>query len=185
MIDHSSARHALRLQTATDHDRVDRVYSNFDLGSAPGYRAFLRAQADPFLAVEAAIDRFDPSAILPDWPVRRRAGLLRQDLDDLGEPEPDPAPMKLDTTEGALGAIYVLEGSRMGGAMLARSVPPDLPGRFIRSSPAPQRWRALIALLDRHLAERTQRDTAVAAAREVFALFADSAEREKRTNDVE
>ncbi|QDX26659.1 biliverdin-producing heme oxygenase [Sphingomonas suaedae] len=185
MIAPSSARQALRRQTASDHDRVDQAYSTFDLRSRAGYRAFLRAQADPFLAVEAAIDRFDPAAILPDWPTRRRADLLREDLSDLGEPEPDPALLEIGAAERALGAIYVLEGSRLGGAMLARSVPPDLPGRFIRSTPAPQRWRTLIGLLDEHLVTPMQRDAAVDAAKEVFALFANSAERQKRTNDVE
>lgn len=185
MIDHSSARHALRLQTASDHDRVDHAFATFDLSSRKGYRAFLRAQAVPFLTVEAAIDRFDPTTLLVDWPERRRATLLRADLADLGEPEPAPAEMNVDTDARALGAIYVLEGSRLGGAMLARSVPTDLPGRFIRSAPAPRRWRALAELLDRHLVTPTQRESAVAAAQEVFALFADSAERERRTNDVE
>ncbi|MFL9840618.1 biliverdin-producing heme oxygenase [Sphingomonas sp. ST-64] len=185
MIVPSSARHALRLQTAADHDRVDRAYATFDLRSRGGYRAFLRAQAEPFLTVEAAIDRFDPSAVVGDWPERRRGGLLRADLAELGDPEPDLADMSISTHERALGAIYVLEGSRLGGAMLARSVPEDLPGRFIRSAPAPKRWRDLVGLLDVYLMTACQREMAVSAAREVFALFADSAERERRTHDVE
>ncbi len=180
-----SARSVLRSRTAPDHERVDRAFSRFDITRTDGYRAFLNAQAGPLSAIEAGIDAFDPVALLPDWPERRRAHLIRADLAELGDDIAMAEPFEVGTDERALGAIYVLEGSRLGGAMLARSVPRSLPGRFIRSQPAPQRWRELIAVLDRTLVTDPQRDAAAAAARAAFDLFARSALPQGRMMDVE
>ncbi|MBA4763021.1 biliverdin-producing heme oxygenase [Sphingomonas sp.] len=168
-----SARSLLRTATASAHARVDHAFGAFDLGDQDGYRAFLLAQAGPLVTTEAAVDAFDPAALVPDWPERRRTTLIRSDLADLGlaQPQPQPDALTLATDAAALGAIYVLEGARLGGALLARNVPMDLPGRFIRSAPAPMRWRSLIEVLDKTLKTEAQRDAAIGAARAVFDLF--------------
>lgn len=180
-----SARTLLRTATASAHDRVDQALGGFDLSDRDGYRAFLIAQAQPLVTVEAAIDAFDPAAILPDWPERRRVPLIAADLTDLDAPIPTAEPLDLPDSPAALGAIYVLEGSRLGGALLARNVSMDLPDRFIRCPPAPKRWRGLIEVLDRTLKTGDQRDAAVTAARAVFDLFWRSARQHGRMPVVE
>ncbi len=181
----SSARNLLRTATTPDHQRVDDAFAGFDLSSRDGYRAFLIAQAQPLMTVEAAIEAFDPVAFLPDWPERRRAPLIAADLADLAAPMPTHAPFELTDAAAALGAIYVLEGSRLGGALLARNVPMDLPDRFIRCPPAPKRWRGLIEVLDGTLTSGDQRDAAIGAARAVFDLFWRSARQHGRMPVVE
>jgi heme oxygenase len=166
-----TARSLLRTATAAAHERVDHAFGGFDLSDRDEYCAFLIAQAQPLATVEAAVDTFDPAAILPDWPERRRSALIAADLADFDVPMPAPEPLGLDSVEAALGAIYVLEGSRLGGALLARNVPMDLPGRFIRCPAAPKRWRGLIEVLDRTLVTDDQREVAESAARAVFDLF--------------
>ncbi len=52
-----SARAALRARTAAEHERVDRLFSNFTLGEGGSYRRFLLAQAAAFLPIESALDR--------------------------------------------------------------------------------------------------------------------------------
>lgn len=180
-----SARSLLRTATASAHERVDHVFGAFDLNDREGYRDFLIAQAGPFLTAEAAVDAFDPVALLPDWRERRRGALIRADLADFGVPTPQPEPLDLQSDAAVLGAIYVLEGSRLGGAMLARNVPMDLPARFIRSASEPKRWQGLIKVLDHHLVTPSQRDTAVDAARTVFDLFWRSARQHGRKPVVE
>lgn len=180
-----SARSLLRTATAPAHERVDRAFGHFDLTDRDGYRAFLVAQAQPLVTVERAVDVFDPIAFLPDWPERRRAPLIAADLADLDVPTPTPEPLELPDSAAALGAIYVLEGSRLGGALLARNVSVDLPGRFIRCPPAPKRWRGLIEVLDQMLKTEDQRDAAVRAARAVFDLFWRSARQHGRMPVVE
>lgn len=179
-----SARHALRTATAAHHERVDHAFGAFDLTTRAGYTDFLLAQAYAFLPVEAAIDVADPHVFLPDWPARRRSAALLADLQALGrEPEIEDLGILFRNREEILGAIYVLEGSRLGGRMLARSVPADLPRAFIATNDAGM-WRNLIELLDRLLISDEQRALASDAARRVFALFEAGALRHGRTTEL-
>ena len=172
-----TARQALRTATAEDHERVDRAFSGFDLADRDSYAAFLQAQAVAFLPVEAAIDAANPQDLMPDWPQRRRASLLRADFDALGIEAPGAiSPPRIAGAEEILGAIYVLEGSRLGGQLLARQVPAGFPRAFIGASD-PARWRKLIEMLDSTLVSEQQRQQAIYAARMVFGLFEDGARR--------
>lgn len=170
------ARAALRSATTAAHARVDTAFGAHDLGSAAGYRRFLSAQAAAFLPTEAAIGRGGAERVIPGWTARQRGDLLRADLAAL-----DIVPVLLPQPElsspGALwGALYVLEGSRLGGAMLVRGVAPGLPTRFLGATHAPGAWRALLAALDDALVDEAARTQAVAAAEAVFALFTRAAE---------
>lgn len=168
---HESARHSLRSATAAAHDAVDRAFGAFDLADRQRYADFLTAQAAAFLPVEAAIDRSAPLRVLPDWPERRRSDSLRDDLTRLGVVASAQAEMRpFDTPEALLGAIYVLEGSRLGGRMLARGVPDAFPQSFL-SAGNPALWRSLLAVVELNLVTGEQRATAITAARDVFALF--------------
>lgn len=173
-----SARGALRSATAADHARVDALFSAHDLSNARGYGDFLVAQARAHLPVEAALDAYGVEALLPDWPERRRAGALIADLGELSRalPEPLPLPPFVDDDAAALGIVYVLEGSRLGGSLLNRSIADHLPRRFVGSPARPGSWRNLLTLLDRALADPERLKRAEAAARATFARFADAAE---------
>lgn len=172
-----SARTALRAATAADHDRVDAIFGRFSLGDEADYRRFLKAQAGAFLTAEAALDRAGAECVVPDWPQRRRAPLLRQDLAALGEAAPtiDALP-PLDGEAAILGTAYVLEGSRLGGSLLRKSVADGLPHAFLSGPQEPGAWRNFIALLDQRLDTPEKIDTAAAAACATFALFERSAQ---------
>jgi heme oxygenase len=180
-----TARSLLRAATASAHERVDHAFGIFDLSDRDGYRTFLVAQAGPLLSAEAAIDAFDPHSLLPDWPERRRAALLRADLADFDAPAPQLEPLAVQSDAAALGVIYVLEGSRLGGALLARNVPVDLPARFIRCASASKRWQGLIEVMDHHLVKPEQHEVAADAACAVFDLFWRSAQQHGRISVVE
>lgn len=167
-----AAAQALRQATAASHDEVDGLFSGLDLSTCAGYRAFLSAQAYAHLPVEAALDAAGASRVFADWPDRRRAALLSADLSDLGlEVSSGPAPVLSGAAEIA-GAAYVIEGSRLGGALLRRAVAEGLPARFLAAPAAPGAWRALLLRLDDLLADEADLARAIAAARGVFALFA-------------
>ncbi|MFC7608678.1 hypothetical protein [Teichococcus aestuarii] len=110
----------LRQETRSRHDAADALGSDHDLGTLAGYRGFLRAHARALPALEAACDAAGLAARLPDWPRRRRAAALAADLAALGVAAPDSPPLAFAGVEEALGAAYVLEGSRLGNAMLLR-----------------------------------------------------------------
>ncbi|HEX9954810.1 MAG TPA: biliverdin-producing heme oxygenase [Allosphingosinicella sp.] len=167
-----SARAALRAGTAAEHERVDSLFGQLDLSRRDDYRLFLQAQAAAFLPTEAALDSAGAKALLPDWSERRRSELVLRDLAALGAAPPPPEPVPaLSDTPAILGTIYVLEGSRLGGALLRRSVAPDAPQAFL-SAPQPRGgWRKLLETLDHYLYETAAIEAAVEAARRTFARF--------------
>lgn len=168
----AGARSALRDATAEDHRRVDALFGACDLAHADQYREFLIAHAAALLPVEAALERAGVANWLPDWHGRCRGPELRADLADLGE----APPLATDVPDYAgeaevLGAVYVLEGSRMGAALLRRSLPGDAPQRFLGAVQPSSAWRHLVEHLEAALAEPSALAAAVSSARTVFSLF--------------
>ena len=168
-----SVRAALRAATRAEHERVDAIFSRFDLASADGYRRFLLAQADAFLPVETALDAAGAEGVVADWAARRRGDHLRHDLRDMTVTAPELfGPETLFSDKASmLGAIYVLEGSRLGGALLKRDVPDHLPKRFLEARQDAGSWRRLLELLDEFLTRPNQVEDAIAAAKHLFARF--------------
>jgi heme oxygenase len=117
----------LRAATATAHEALERDLDwQARVGTLPGYRSLL-ARLHGFHttwepAIGAALDDgafFDP---------RRRVAALAQDLAFLGlSPEgidglPHALPIPLDGPAAAMGALYVLEGSTLGGRVIGRHI---------------------------------------------------------------
>jgi heme oxygenase len=178
----SSARAALRAATAAYHDRVDAVFSRADLADPDGYGRFLQAQAGAYLPVEAALDRAGAAAVVPDWPARRRAHALRADLAALGlAPPEDTADVAFDDPAAVLGGIYVLEGSRLGGALLARAVPAHFPKAFLAPGDSAA-WRRLLHIIEHTLISADVHTSAVESASRVFMLFESSGRRYLRAD---
>lgn len=171
MVHEISARAALKAATQDCHERVDAVFSQAALNDRQTYGRFLAAQAAAQLPVEAALIAGDVARIVPDWPMRERGSLIRQDLADLGREVPPPAgALAFRSPAEVLGGLYVLEGSRLGGQVLKRSVPEGFPSRFLGGVNSAA-WRSLLAMLDRTLTTAPLRNEAIASARSVFALF--------------
>lgn len=170
-----SARFALRAATSEAHERLDARFSRFDLADPTEYGAFLSAQAGAFFPMEDALEAAGVGEIIEDWPTRKRSEALRSDLAALGLPEPDKVPAPpLSSQADILGALYVLEGSRLGGAMLVRTVPDSLPKTFLTPG-NPAAWRAFVAVLDQRLSSQADIDEAARSAAAVFDAFASSA----------
>lgn len=167
-----SARAALRLGTRAEHERVDRLFGALDLALPGDYRRFLAAQAAAFLPVEASLEQAGIAAVVPDWPERRRSCFLRDDLAALGAelPAPEAVP-ELGGGPEILGALYVLEGSRLGGAALRRGLPAQAPQSFLNHPQSPGAWRKLLETLDHSVYETATLDAALGAARTVFGCF--------------
>jgi len=137
-----------------------------------GYGRFLTAQAAAHLPVEAALDDAGAGALLADWPSRKRAALIEADLDEigLGRLSPEPPPPLADVG-AVMGALYVLEGSRLGGAVLKNAIPVGAPRRFLDAPQAPGAWRKLLVKIEEILYEPRRVEAASATAREVFLRF--------------
>lgn len=162
----------LRRHTRPQHDIVDAAFGAYRLDDRAAYAAFLHAHARALPAVEAVLAGHQ----LPGW--RMRTPLLAADLADLGGAMPPPLPFALPAGDGAAwGALYVIEGSRLGGTLLARGVAPDLPGRYLGARHQPGEWRTLLAAIDDEGARRPAdwTDAAIAGAGACFRLYADAA----------
>lgn len=167
-----SAHAYLRVVTRAAHDQIDSLLSGFDLGDRARYAQFLTVQAAAFLPIEQALDEAGVKALVPDWLDRRRSHLLRDDLDSLNTAVPPiVTPPPFTSPDDIFGGLYVLEGSRLGGTMLSRSVGPGLPQRFLGAALPPGGWKGLIALLEQHLTSDVQRERAGKSAILAFDCF--------------
>jgi heme oxygenase (biliverdin-IX-beta and delta-forming) len=165
-------RSALRAATAAHHERVDRLFSRLNLADPHEYGLFLLAQASAHIPVEEALDAAGADRLVPDWPDRRRAPFLREDLAALGEATPHPiTPPPLADNPSMLGAIYVLEGSRLGGALLKKQLPAGAPSRFLSAKAQTGAWRKLLENLETALYREDLIEAAAVAAKSVFQRF--------------
>ena len=133
--DRADVLQTLRTATARDHERVESV---LDLMSPTLDRARLCAVLTVmhsfWRAAEGGLDawaeREPADAAGLQWPKRRRGALFAADLRALGaEPaDDDPELPAVADTDEALGRLYVLEGSTLGGTFIHRHLTtlPDL-----------------------------------------------------------
>ena len=169
-------RWQLRAATGPLHAEADALGSAHDLGSAAGHAAFLRAHARALPGLEAAIGAALGEADWLDWPARRRLPALQADLAALGEAAPAPLPVALpdaDRQAAALGAAYVMEGSRLGNAMLRRGLPAAAPAAYLAHQPAgaASGWPGFLAGLEAALPDPARWPAAEAGARLAFEVF--------------
>jgi len=171
----------LRRETADLHAAVE---------SATGLPGAVRHRLD-YLSLLSRLDGFHQAAELaiadPRWADRwagisldlsrhRRAYLLEVDLEAMQAPRPAPATFEgIDDFPSALGCLYVVEGSALGGRVIGpaiRSAIGDVPTNFFdsigRGHPSP--WRSLKEAL-RHYGDGGDCDAVVEGARVTFRAF--------------
>lgn len=145
-------RDALRSTTAGVHARLDAALSESSLSRRADYLAFLKATRAVLAPMELALS----CCVLP-WRYAPRCAALDADLRALAT-VPPPVELHLAAhvvdTASALGCVYVLEGSRLGGQVLARRLsarlaPADCQfGYLAEDRTGLQRWPAFVQCLD-------------------------------------
>ena len=65
----------------------------------------------------------------------------------------------------------MVEGSRLGGVMLSRSVTEGMPSAYLGAKHLSGEWRALLAAIDRQPADDAWVAQAIVGARAAFALY--------------
>lgn len=170
-----SARAFLKAQTAAAHDALDAHFGAYDLADRGQYAEFLSVHAAALFAVERALEEAGVERIMPQWPAMRRSLLIQRDLDALGtSPASQPAIARLQGEAEILGALYVLEGSRLGGKLLMKAVGQGFPVFYLGHQP-PLTWPQFVAEIERTLQSGVDRGIAAQAANRVFAAFLDAA----------
>jgi heme oxygenase len=122
----------LRAATRHEHDRIDAILRLTDPMDIERYVAVMRG-FDAFLAAwEARIATSLPPRLGPWFEARRRGGLARADVEwlrvttGLGRPSTSAPPdagavtaLPLGELAQVLGSLYVIEGSALGGRVIA------------------------------------------------------------------
>ena len=176
----------LRSGTAAEHASLERTLDLLDPGlDRPRLTEVLERMHGFWQAAEAGLDawaaRFPADAGHVSWERRRRAGLFAADLAALGRPGaasgpelPPPA-----GTDEALGRLYVLEGSTLGGAFIDRHLAtvPALSGLRLRAfSPygaeTGAMWHGFRRAARARVAAGGDAGAMVAAARQTFGALA-------------
>lgn len=187
----ASARSYLRLRTDRQHEALHRhrlIVDSLRLtDDRSAYRALLTALFGIHDAFEIALAQAGRRGAIRrlGLPPLERATLLAADLHTLDArldtralgnlPRPPKLP-RVDDVASYLGALYVLDGSTLGGRAIASTQIRSDPGRpvlFFRGRPAIDvpRWTACIAAIDRELERPSTRDRAAETAAATFDLL--------------
>lgn len=173
----SDAHQRLRDATRADHDRLERRVDILKRIASPDTR---RALVEGFYGLHRDVE----SAVAPwlsgvadlEFAARRRSERLARDLEVTGGRAPDVDPVAVRGRPEALGLMYVLEGSTLGGQVIRRAATRagvsmdglsflDPYGAAVGS-----RWKAFLNVLDAHAQSAGDIDGMVAGARRGFAL---------------
>jgi heme oxygenase (biliverdin-IX-beta and delta-forming) len=175
----SRAIDRLRQETGAAHGELDETLHLIDRLSSVQQRSGVLAGYHRFHhAAESAIALFLGAIADLDFAARRRSRLIAEDISILGQQMlPDPATsLDIRTPSQAFGALYVLEGSSLGGRVILkelkrRGVP--LAGLGFLDpygfNTAP-RWRSFLAILEREVQSGEQQSDAVTGALNTFAF---------------
>lgn len=181
----SSMMAQLKSATREEHEAIEKQIDlsscSLDLGH---YRSVVARFFGFFEPVEAALRRVDGlENVIRDLPFRMRAGLLEYDLVTLGFRANDFRDLQrcrqlpqVNSVAQALGCLYVLEGSTLGGQIIARQLRERGFGnpqacRFFNSYGVNvgHMWKRLAEAVESYAADHPdEADTICASAKETF-----------------
>lgn len=177
----SGLREKLKTATAAAHRALDSHFGTFDLTSIAGYRRFLEANAAALLPLEASLERSGIVDLFADWPQRSRGAAMAADLDCIGGAANPLPPMAAMSRKEMLGAMYVLEGSRLGAKYLLRAVAggqqPQIAAatHYLQHGNGLPLWQTFLDALEREPVTPDGEVEITASAQRAFAMFARAA----------
>jgi heme oxygenase len=113
----------LTRNTRDSHQMTERALDvPFGFASLQNYRALLQRLWQVHSSYEERLSVFDWPSLGIEFESRRRSRWLGEDLLALGAGQPmrHAPPAAINTIEEAVGCLYVLEGSALGGRILLR-----------------------------------------------------------------
>lgn len=181
-----TAAYLLKHQTAAQHAALEEVVLPLlqSLKTRAGYAHLLQRFYGYFKPLEGLIEQQLDETLLPDRKDRRKADFIIHDLTFL-KAHVDPLPLathlpQIKNTYQALGAMYVLEGSTLGGRGITKmllknenlNLQPDQVRFFAGygESTGPM-WMDFLKILNHHTTDAVAMEKLVATAKETFNLF--------------
>jgi heme oxygenase len=120
----SVIRTKLRARIAIAHTSLDRLVSSSCLGDTIRLGRLLTIHYGALMLLLPALERAGAEHVCPGWEGRSRLAALEEDLRALGmRPNPNPAyPPSFGREPEIWGALYAVEGSRLGNRIMLRRV---------------------------------------------------------------
>ena len=175
-----SVAQLLKQETAVSHVRTENILSPTlaTIHSFDDYASILKMFYGYFHPLESIIRSYITPGILEDIDERRNSSFIINDLKAIGYSTESLALCtqlpNINSSLAALGAMYVLEGSTLGGRMISRMLMKNALVPFDDSNlhffngykeSTGKRWTSFLSVLEEH-AEGV--DTIVTAANETF-----------------
>ena len=134
-----------------------------------------------FRAVEQAIAPYINSELLPDHADRRNSEYLKRDIEELGlkvDELPTVRVPKVENTLQALGAMYVMEGSVMGGPIIVQMLAKYgvVKGMSFFSGygeATGAMWGKFVSVMNAQASNSAEEALAINAANETFSRFSE------------
>ena len=118
----------LKEQTLTQHQQLEKLLVSQikSVGSRDDYVNLLQLFYTYFGGLEDLINRYISTAQLPDHEQRRKTAALANDIKAFGAQPAAKAAVKdlpqINNVGTALGALYVIEGSTLGGSIISKMI---------------------------------------------------------------
>lgn len=172
-----AARFLLRDACGDIHARLDARLSRFNFSDRADYADMLARMSGPLSATESALSAGIAPVKFENWAGRLRAHALRADLEHLGAAFTQRFAAPIEDEAEMFGALYVLEGSRLGGRVLARMA--DESGdamvrgatRYFRHAEREGHWRSFLDAMENSEAVRAAPKRTTQSALTTFEAF--------------
>ncbi|MBE8712784.1 biliverdin-producing heme oxygenase [Sphingobacterium hungaricum] len=171
----------IKTATKSAHQQLEVVVIRElkSIRSDEDYAQFLKKFHIYFQAIEQLIAPFLTPEVLPDYAHRRNSKDLAVDIHSLGSElgkSEQPLTPKIENTLDALSALYVLEGSIMGGPIIVQMLQKNGISKGFSffsgyGAETGTRWNAFIEVLNRYGADPATNSQAIAIANETFEKF--------------
>jgi len=143
------------------------------------YAAFLKKFYTYFNQVEKVIAPYMTKEVLPDYLERRNSSFLKRDIEELGNNIDDVSVVavpEITDKVSALGALYVMEGSIMGGKIIVQmleklGVTNGLSFFSGYGAETGKRWAVFTQVMNETANTDRLEEKAVHTANETFSLF--------------
>ncbi|EDM36824.1 Heme oxygenase [Pedobacter sp. BAL39] len=152
-----------------------------DIRSDAGYADFLKHFYAYFNHVEQAISPFITTELLPDYQERRNSAYLKRDIEELGADVhglPDTTVPEITNILQALGALYVMEGSIMGGPIIVKMLEKGGITKGVSffsgyGEATGQKWGTFVGVMNAQAGTETEEAIAIQSANDTFSHFSE------------
>lgn len=174
----------LKEETKQAHQSLEKIIVQRikAIRSPEEYKKLLQFFYSYFQPVEQLIDPFLNTDIVPDFTERRKASAILQDIRAIGGSESKQANSNylpsIQNTADALGALYVLEGSTLGGAFIAKmlyqqAAVPDEQLHFFKGygEKGMVMWKDFVTAINHFVEKNGKEAEVINAAKDTFKQF--------------